>query len=183
VEIGKRDGRREAYDSAKLARSLARAGVVPHMLSAILDRVGPGPHLDTAVLRARVESVLSLKQPNAARRYASTCSLTARGAEQAGYGWVCMNPETVSRLGLRSGDTVWLSHDEATAPFSIEPIADVERGQVWLNIREMAAMGVSAGTRVAASRICRVTWPLSEESADLVHAYATSAGPGRNGGR
>jgi hypothetical protein len=152
------------------------------MLPAILDRVGPGPHLDTAALRARVESVLSLKQPSAARRYASTCSLTARGAEQAGYGWVCMNSETVSRLGLKSGDTVWLSHEEATAPFSIESLADVERGQAWLNAREMAAMGVSAGTRVAASRICRVTWPSFEESADPDRACATSPGAGRNGG-
>lgn len=182
MEIAKRDGRREAYDSAKLARSLARAGVALHMLPAILDRVGPGPHLDTAALRARVESVLSLKQPSAARRYASTCSLTARGAEQAGYGWVCMNSETVSRLGLKSGDTVWLSHEEATAPFSIESLADVERGQAWLNAREMAAMGVSAGTRVAASRICRVTWPSFEESADPDRACATSPGAGRNGG-
>ena len=47
------------------------------------------------------------KEPT--RQRALTCSLMARGTEQAGFGWVCLNPETVNRLGLRPGDTVWLS--------------------------------------------------------------------------
>ena len=181
-EIVKRDGRRENYDCAKLARSLARAGVAPHMLAGILDRVVPNQAQDTGSLRARVESVLALRQPSAARRYTSTCSLTARGSEQAGYGWICMNPETVSRLNVRPGDTVWLSYDGATAPFSIESLADVERGHAWLNSREMAAMGVRSGTRLAASSVYQVASPSPEEYLDYGRAYATSPGTGRNGG-
>ena len=181
-EIVKRDGRREMYDGAKLARSLTRAGVAQHMLAGILDHVAPTQDQDTGSLRTRVESVLALRQPSAARRYASTCSLTARGSEQTGYGWICMNPETVSRLGLRPGDTVWLSYDGATAPFSIESLADVECGHAWLNSREMAAMGVRAETRIAASSIYQVASPSPEEYLDYGRAYATSPGAVRNGG-
>ncbi len=178
----KRDGRREKYDSAKLARSLARAGVAPYMLAGILDLVGPGPEANTDSLRARVESALALRQPSAARRYASTRSLTTRGSEHAGFGWICMNPETMSRLNVRPGDTVWLSYDGATAPFSVESLADVERGHAWLNGREMAAMGVRAGTRLAASSVYQGASPSPEEYLDRGRAYATSPGAVRNGG-
>ena len=132
-DIVKRDGRREEYDRTKLARSLTRAGVAPYMLAGILDIITPNPGQDTRSLRADVESELERWQPSAARRYAFTRSLAAHGSEQAGYGWVCLNPETASRLGLRPGDTVWLSHDGTPAPFSIEGLEDVERGHAWLN--------------------------------------------------
>lgn len=95
-----------------------------------------------------------------ARKDGLSVDLTARKSEQAGYGWVCMNPETVSRLGLRPGDTVWLSYEGTEAPFSIESLEEVQRGHVWLNPREMAAMGVSAGTSLAASSVCHVTAPI-----------------------
>ena len=149
----KRDGRREKYDRGKLARSLMRAGVAPDMLSEALDRIVPEPDLDTGSLRARVEFELERQQPGAARRYATTRSLTVRGSEQAGYGWACLSPETVGRLGLRPGDAVWLSHEGTPAPFSIECHDGVERGQAWLNPREMAAMEVRDGTKLAASSV------------------------------
>ena len=152
-ELVKRDGRREEYDRAKLARSLMRAGVAPNTLAGALDRIVPEPNLDTGSLRARIESELELLQPSAARRYATTRTLTARGSEQAGYGWACLNPETVSRLGLRPGDAVWLGHEGAPAPFSIECHEGVERGQAWLNPGEMAAMGVRDGVKLAASSV------------------------------
>jgi hypothetical protein len=181
-ELVKRNGRREEYDCAKLARSLTRAGVVPYMLAEVLDRVVSNPDRDTGTLRARVESVLALRQPTAARRYASTRSLTALGSEQAGYGWVCMNSETVSRLSLRPGDTIWLSHEGAAAPFSIESLSDVERGHAWLNTREMAAMGVRAGTRLAASSIYQVQSSSPEESPEFDRVCVTGPGTGQNGG-
>jgi hypothetical protein len=181
--IVKRDGRREEYDRVKIARSLARAGVAPHMLDGIMEHLGPDPDPDTGSLRARIESVLALREPGAARRYASTCSLTALESEQAGYGWVCMNPDTVSRLSVRPGDMVWLSHDGATAPFSIESMAEVERGQARLNRREMAAMGVRTGTRLTASMVYQVTSHPPEEPSDHGRSGATSRGPERNGGR
>ena len=158
-ELVKRDGRREEYDGAKLARSLMRAGVAPYMLVGILDSVDPRPGMDTNSLRERVASELALRQPGAAKRYATTRSLTARATEQAGYGWVCMNPETMSRLNLRPGDTVWLSNEGTPAPFSIESLQDVEPGRVWLNPREMSAMGVSNGTRLAASTVYHEALP------------------------
>jgi hypothetical protein len=167
-ELVKRDGRREEYDRAKLARSLMRAGVAPYMLAGILDIVAPNPDQDTGSLRARVEAELTLRQPSAACRYATTRSVIIRASEQSGFGWVCMNPETVSRLGLRPGDTVWLSDKGTPAPFSAESREDVERGQAWLNPREMAAMEVEDGVKLAASRVYHGPSPLSEES----HVYS-----------
>ncbi len=180
-ELVKRDGSREEYDCAKLAQSLTRAGVAPHMLAGILDRVAPNRDLDTISLRALVESELALRQPSAARRYAFTCSLAARGSERAGYGWVCASPETVNRLNLRPGDTVWLNYDGVAAPFSIESLAHVERGQAWLNSREMTAMGIHPGTRLAASSVYQVISSSSEESEDSGRTCVTGAV--RNGRR
>ena len=164
-EIVKRDGRREEYSKAKLSRSLTRAGVAPYMLAGIMDIVTPNPGQDTSSLRADVESELKRWQPSAARRYATTRTLTAlgRGSEQAGYGWICINPEDVSRLGLRPGDTVWLSTDGTGAPLSIESLEAVKRGHAWLNHREMAAMGVSDGTKLAASGAYHETSTLRDE--------------------
>jgi hypothetical protein len=92
-----------------------------------------------------------------------------------------MKPETVSRLNLRPGDTVWFSYEGTTAPFSVESLADVERGHAWLNSREMAAMGVRAGARLAASGIYQAASPSLEQLLDSDRAYATSPGAGRNG--
>ena len=94
---------------------------------------------------------------SAATRTGSICSLTVRGSEQAGFGWVCMHPETVRRLGLRPGDAVWLGHEGASASFSIESHPHVEREQAWLNPREMAAMGVGNGAKLVASSIYHET--------------------------
>jgi len=115
-------------------------------------------------LRARVESELERRHPSAARRYATTRSLIARAAEQSGFGWVCLNPQTVNRLGLKTGDTVWLGDKKTPAPFSIESRQDVEPGQVWLSAREMTAMGVSNGTRLTAGSAYRETPAAREES-------------------
>jgi len=156
-QLVKRDGRREEYNPAKLARSIAHAGVAPYMLAGILDAVDPRPGMDTDSLRRRVESELELRQPRAAKRYATTRTLTARGSPQAGYGWACINPEDFTRLNLRPGDTVWLSHGGSAAPFSVQNLEDVERGHVWLNRREMAAMGLSDGTKPAASVVYQET--------------------------
>jgi hypothetical protein len=164
-DIVKRDGRREKYDCAKLARSLTRAGVAPDKLAGTLALIAPGQDLDTGSLRAHVESELALRQPSAARRYAITRRLVARASGQSGSGWVCMNQETVGQLGLRPGDTVWLSLDGTPAPFSVESLDEVERGQAWLNPREMAAMGVSNGTKLAASTVYHEAWSLPEEPA------------------
>jgi hypothetical protein len=87
----------------------------------------------------------------AATKRASICSLTVRGSEQAGFGWVCMNPVTVSRLGLKPGDSVWLNDEGTPAPFSIESREDVKCGEAWLNAREMAAMEVRDGAKLTAS--------------------------------
>ena len=173
-ELVKRDGRREEYDRAKLARSLVRAGVAPYMLAGILDTVAPNPGQNTGSLRADVESELRCWHPTAARRYGTTRSLTVRGSEQAGVGWVCVNPETVSLLGLRPGDTVWLSDKEAPAPFSIESLEEVERGYAWLNPREMAAMGVGGGAKLAASSIYHETSVPHKEPQVISRAAATT---------
>ena len=182
--IVKRDGRREEYNKAKLARSLTRAGVAPYMLAGILDSVAPNPDQDTSSLRADVESELERWQPSAAKRYATTRTLTAlgRGSEQAGYGWVCLNPEDVSRLGLRSGDMVWLSTDGTGAPYSIDSLEDVGRGQAWLNHREMAAMGLSDGTKLAASGVYQETLTLRDEHQVSGRAGATAGSLDRTAG-
>ena len=150
-ELVKRDGRREEYDRSKLARSLLRAGVTPYTAAGTLAQVEPGPDMDTGSLRARVEAELERRQPSAARRYATTRSLIARAAEQSGFGWVCLNPDTVNRLGLRPGDTVWLNDKRTPAPFTIESREDVERGHAWLNPGEMAVMGLGDGARLTAA--------------------------------
>ncbi|MBN2465551.1 hypothetical protein JXD38_08015 [candidate division WOR-3 bacterium] len=150
-ELAKRDGHHEEYDIAKLARSLACAGVPSYMLAGILDAVDPRPGMDTNSLRERIERELALRQPLAAVRYTTTRTLTARGSRQAGYGWACINPEDLTRLSLRPGDTTWLSHEGTKAPFSVQCLEDVGRGHVWLNRREMAAMGVADGARLRAA--------------------------------
>ncbi|MBN2466066.1 hypothetical protein JXD38_10650 [candidate division WOR-3 bacterium] len=152
-ELVKRDGRREAYHPQKLVRSLLRAGLAPRMLVETVAKIRPWPGLDTDSLRTLVEYALSLRQPSAAHRYATTRSLVARSSEQSASGWACMNPETVRRLGLRHGDAVWLCQEQTPAPFSIDSRADVERGQAWLNPREMAAMEIRDGTKLAASSV------------------------------
>jgi len=153
LELVKRDGRREVYRPQKLVRSLLRAGLAPRMLVETVANLRPRPGLDTDSLRTLVEYELWLRQPSAAHRYATTRSLVARSSEQSGFGWACMNTETVRGLGLRQGDAVWLCQEQTPAPFSIDSRADVERGQIWLNPREMAAMGIRDGTKVAASSV------------------------------
>jgi len=110
-------------------------------------------------------------KPTTSRR-ASDCSLTVRGSEQAGFGWVCLNPETVRRLGLKPGDSVWLGEGGMPAPFSIES-RDVKYGEAWLNPREMAAMGVRDGERLTASSVYHGP-PLPEEHqvSDLIGVMA-----------
>jgi hypothetical protein len=174
-DLLKRDGRHEEYDRTKLTRSLVRAGVAPYMLAGILDSVAPIPDQDTGSLRADVEAELESWHPNAARRYATTRCLIVRASEQSGYGWVCLNPETARRLGLKSGDAVWLGHDGTPASFSVESHDGVERGQAWLNPREMAAMGVREGTKLAASSIYHETSVPLEERQVTSRAAATTA--------
>lgn len=161
-EVIKRDGRREEYDPRKLVRSLLRAGLAPRLLVETIERVRPWPGMDTDSLRVRVEQELSIQQPGAAHRYATTRSLVARASEQSGFGWACMHPETVRRLGLRHGDAVWLCHESPPAPFSIDGREDVERGQVWLNPREMAAMGVKERTRLPAASVFHRSAPTED---------------------
>jgi len=152
-ELVKRDGRREAYQPQKLVRSLLQAGLAPRMLVETVAKVLPWPGIDTDSLRTWVEYELSLRQPSAAHRYATTRSLVARSSDQSGFGWACINPETVCRLGLRHGDAVWLWQEQTPAPFSIDSRTDVDRGQAWLNPREMAAMGIRDGSRLEASSV------------------------------
>jgi hypothetical protein len=161
-ELVKRDGRRQQYDRAKLVRSLMRAGARLDMIARALALIEPWPGLNTTVLRSRVEAELERRQPNAARRYATTRSFVVHPSEQAGYGWVCMNPEAASRLGLRSGDTVWLCDGGTQAPFSIDSCENVAPGQAWLNPREMAAMEAGEGIKLAASSAYHEARPLSE---------------------
>ena len=174
-ELLKRDGRREEYDRAKLARSLMRAGVAPYMVAGITDCVAPNPYQDTGSLRANVEAGLACWHPNAARRYATTRSLIARASELSGYGWVCMHPETVSRLGLRTGDAVWLGYEGPSASFSIESLEAVERGEAWLNPREMATMEVRERMKLAASSIYHETAAPPEGPQAIGRAAATPA--------
>lgn len=146
------------------------------MLAGILDAVTPLPDQDTGSLRADVESELERWHPTAARRYATTRSLVVRASDRTGYGWVRLNAETVNRLGLRPGDTAWLSDNGTPAPFSVEGHEDVERGQAWLNPREMSAMGVKEGTKLAASSIYHETpVPLVEETHAIGRAAAATA--------
>lgn len=179
-QLVKRDGRRELYDPAKLTRSLTRAGVAPYMLAGILDAVDPRPGMDTNSLRRRVECELALRQPRAARRYTTTRTLTARTSQQSGYGWACMNPADFTRLSLRPGDTIWLNHGGAAAPFSVQNLEDVECGHVWLNLREMAAMEASDGTKLAATGAANEAWPPSAEAQVGGRADVTGLSPGRN---
>jgi formylmethanofuran dehydrogenase subunit D len=111
----------------------------------------------------RVEFAPPLGQPTTACRCATTRNLIARASEQSGYGWVCLNPETVSRLGLRPGDAVWLSDGGTPAPFSIESHETVEHGQAWLNPREMAAMEVQDGDKLTAASAYHETPSALEE--------------------
>ncbi|MBN2465553.1 hypothetical protein JXD38_08025 [candidate division WOR-3 bacterium] len=180
-EFVKRDGRREPYDEAKLARSLTLAGLAPYMLTGILDAVDPRPGMNTNSLRERIEYELALRQPRAARRYATTRTLTARGSQQAGYGWVCIHPEDLTRLNLRPGDTVWLDHGGTTAPFSVQYLEDVGRGHVWLNPREMTAMEVNDGNKLAAPSAVNGVYPQPEEVRFGGRAGADGTGlrPGR----
>lgn len=97
-ELVKRDGRRDEYDRAKLARSLMRAGVAPYMLEGILDSVAPNPDQDTGSLRASIESELKQWQPAAARRYARTRRLHAFGSGDFTLGSVCLHPDTAARF-------------------------------------------------------------------------------------
>ena len=174
-DLLKRDGRHEEYDRAKLARSLVRAGVAPYMLAGILDAVTPIPDQDTDSLRANIEAELECWHPKAALRYATTRGLIIRASEQAGYGWVCLNPATVGRLGLRPGDAVWLGNEGTPASFSIESHEGVERGQAWLNPRELAAMGVREGAKLAASSIYHETTVPPEERQAIGRAAVTTA--------
>jgi hypothetical protein len=182
-ELVKRDGRREQYDRAKLVRSLMRAGVAPYMLVGILDTVTPNPGQDTGSLRADIAAELEYWHPNAARRYATTRSLIVRASNQAGYGWVCLNPETVNRLGLKPGDTVWLGDRKTPAPFSVESHQDVEPGQARLNAREMMTMGVAVGTKLAASSVYHQSPSLPEATQVTGRARVTAAAPGGMAGR
>ncbi len=156
-ELTKRDGRHEMYRRDKLATSLARAGLAADAIKGTVDRIEAGPATDTGSLRARIETELTLLQPAAARRYATTRTLVARATDESEYGWVRMNPQTIDLLDLRPGDIVWLSHDGTPAPFSIESHADVGCGQAYLNLREMAAMGLKDGTKLAASSVYHET--------------------------
>jgi hypothetical protein len=154
-ELVKRDGRREAYDPAKLARSLLQAGVAPYMLAGIMDAVDPRPGMDTN------------------SRYASVRRLIVSGSEQAGHGWICLHPESSYRLGLRPNDTIWLSNEGTPAPFSVECLEDVGRGQAWLNPREMAAMEVRDGTKMAASSVYHQKSASPKEPQGISRATAT----------
>jgi hypothetical protein len=112
----------------------------------------------------------------AAPRVASTCRLTVRGSGQAGFGWVCMNPETVGRLGLKPGDSVWLNDEGTPVPFSIESREEVKYGEAWLNPREMAAMEVRDGAKLAASVVYPGVSPLPDEP-DAYSRIGVMAGP------
>jgi hypothetical protein len=109
---------------------------------------------------ARAEFAPPLGQPGTARRHATIRDLVARASEQSGYGWVCLNPETVIWLGLRPGDAVWLSDGGTPAPFSIESQEAVVNGQAWLNPREMAAMEVRDGDKLTAASAYEISSPV-----------------------
>jgi hypothetical protein len=156
-DLLKRDGRREAYDRAKLTRSLVRAGVASYMLPGILDTVAPNPGQDTGSLRANVEAELEAWHPNAARRYAQTRRVYACGSGALVRGSVGLHPETTTSFGVKPGDTIWLGENETRLPLTVETMPQVEPGQVWLNSADLAGMGVCPGARLLATRFCPAT--------------------------
>jgi hypothetical protein len=153
-ELVKRDGRREEYDRAKLARSLERAGVAPYLLSGILDTVAPNPNQDTGSLRANVESELEGWHPAAARRYAQTRRLHAFGSSAFARGSVSLHPETIARFRAKPGDAVWLGANGTWVPLTVEAMAQIEAGQAWLNSADLARMGIHPGSRLLATVVC-----------------------------
>lgn len=155
-QLVKRDGRREQYDRTKLARSLSRAGVAPYMLGGILSIIAPNPDQDTGSLRASIESELKGWQPTAARRYGKTRRLYAYGSIAVARGSVGLHPETTGRLGVKSGDTVWLGENGTWAPFCAETMAQIEPGQVWLNSADLSDKGINPGARLLATGVCPV---------------------------
>jgi hypothetical protein len=153
-DLLKRDGRREEYDRTKLARSLMRAGVAPYMLAGILDAVTPIPDQDTGSLRANVESELLCWHPTAARRYAQTHRVRAFGSRALAHGVVGLHPETVTRFGVKPGDTVWLGENGDRVLLSVKTLGRIAPDQAWLNSADMAGMGLNSGARLLATGVC-----------------------------
>ena len=154
-ELVKRNGRHEEYDGVKLAQSLWQAGVSRFLLPKVVARAGLWPNPTTDVLRAHVESELKRWHPDAARRYAQPRRLHTFGSDNIARGSVRLYPETVARLGAKSGDTVWLRPYGIPVPFVAETTAQVEPGQVWLNRADLVRMEINPGVKLLTTGV----WP------------------------
>ena len=166
VEVFKRDGRLEVYDSAKLARSLRRAGVAPHMIAKIVFRIALNMGNCTASIRDCAERELAIHARAAGERYSAARLIPVQGSEQAARDQVYLHPQTAEVLRLRPDGLLWLGLDHSCVPFRARLSGLIERYNLCLNQSWIVSAGIAVGSRIAASRLESV---VSLTSACSVH--------------
>jgi|GEM_PF-3278372 len=112
---------------------------------------------DTAIraLRASLDSELERWELHAARQYEHTHRLHAFGSNDVARGSARLCPKTAARLGVTSGDTIWLMPNGTSVPLTVETQAHVAPNRIWLNRADLFRMNVIPGVALLATGV----WP------------------------
>ena len=151
ANVNKKDRKPEPFDRVKLERSIRDTGIDENMAREIARKVPEKEEITTDEIRRIVAEELKKKNPEAAERYTETRRLAARKAVDAVRGIARLTKETMSRLKVKSGDTINVLHRDK--PYKVRAeIAPIDRKEIQLHEEDLRAIGASDGTRVAVQR-------------------------------
>ena len=115
------------------------------------DLPGPVPPGGSASL----ESELERWELHAVRQYEHTHRLHAFGSNDVARGSARLCPKTAARLGVTSGDTIWLMPNGMSVPLTVETQAHMAPNRICLNRADVFRMNVIPGAKLLATGV----WP------------------------
>jgi hypothetical protein len=149
ITLAKRTGTQQEFSSAKLEKSMERAGVDKAVAHEIAVRLKPTEEETTRSLRSRVSIELRSKSADAARKYVVTRRLEARQSKDVGRERAQIHPETLQHFRLKPNATVTAENNGRTLELQVEESTQAKHRQVRLNPQTATELGAADLSRVA----------------------------------
>jgi hypothetical protein len=160
VNVTKRSGQTQAFDSRKLAESMVRAGASEPVAKEIAKRVqvADGDGLATIELRRRVTSELRKMNEAVAEAYARTLRFPVKARDEVQTGQARV-PKRIERVpDVLPGQPGRVRFGDRRAEVRVEPALDDR--EVWLNPSDFRTLGAPEGARVAIRFLYQTGMPI-----------------------
>ena len=151
IRIKKRNGRREKYKEAKLINSLQKAGVETRIARMIARSIEVRNGMYSREIKCRVFEALGKVDKELADRYWSTRGMKVEIEAFEANGHAIVSVETMTELGLRSGDSMDIFNGERFEKVRVYPLEGygINPETVSISHHDMYDIGVHPGSRIA----------------------------------